>query len=295
MSPAISVVVRARDEAANIGRCLELLGAQTGVAAPELIVVDNGSRDATAAIARAAGATVLALAPRAFSFGGALNLGAEHSAGELIVALSADARAEDPGWLARLVAAFDDQWVACASGEHYHPDGTPLTEPVVQDAARLAADPQWGYSNGAGAFRAELWRQRPFRTDLPGCEDREWSAHWIAQGYVCVVDPALSVVHDHTHDSLGAIYGRARREAEGFARFLEMPPQRPGELIAEWWGDLRFYDSPLRARLSHRRAARLLGAYAGRRRKYGSDSSGLTDDGDHNGISGPRTGPSSAR
>jgi rhamnosyltransferase len=265
VTPSLSVIVRARDEAARIGACLELVQAQTGVPAPELIVVDNGSRDATAAIARDAGAIVLPLAREAFSFGGALNLGAEHASGALLVALSADARPEDPDWLARLAAAFDDPQVACASGAPYRPDGTALREREVQGAALLAAAPEWGYSNGAGAFRAELWRCRPFRADLPGCEDKEWSAYWIGQGYVCVVDPALDVAHDHTHDPLAAIYRRARREAEGFAAFLDLPPQRPAELAAEWWGDLRFYDSALRARLSHRRAARLFGAYAGRR------------------------------
>jgi glycosyltransferase involved in cell wall biosynthesis len=265
MTPSLSVIIRARDEAARIGTCLELLHAQTVVPRPELIVVDNGSQDATAAIAREAGAVVLPLAREAFSFGGALNLGAGHAGGDLLVALSADARPEDPGWLARLLATFDDPRVACASGERYRPDGRPLRERELQDAALLAAAPEWGYSNGAGAFRAELWRKRPFRADLPGCEDREWSAYWIGEGFVCVVDPALEIAHDHTHDPLPAIYRRARREAEGFAGFLDRPPQRPAELVAEWWGDLRFYGSPLRARLSHRRAARLLGAYAGRR------------------------------
>lgn len=261
----ISVIVRARDEAARLGECLQRVRDQRGGEAAELIVVDNGSRDATAEIARGHGADVIALPRASFSFGGALNAGAAAASGELLIALSADARVPDGGWLARLATAFEDPAVACASGERHLPDGAPLTAPVRQDAARLACDPRWGYSNGAGGFRAALWRERPFRADLPGCEDREWAAHWIARGYVAFIDPALDVEHDHTHDPLPAIYRRARREAAGFAGFLGTPPQRPRELLAEWWGDLRFYDSPLRARLSHRRAARLLGAYAGLR------------------------------
>jgi glycosyltransferase involved in cell wall biosynthesis len=262
----VSVIVRARDEAGSIGRCLRLLAAQRGVGESEVIVVDDGSRDATAALAREAGARVLPLAAGPFSFGAALNAGAARAAGELIVALSADAHATDPTWLARLLGAFADPGVACASGERYRPDGSPLTAAVRQDAALLRAEPRWGYSNAAGAFRASLWRERPFREDLPGCEDREWAAHWIARGYVALIDPALCVAHDHTHDPVRAIYRRARREAEGFAGFLDTRPQRPAELLAEWWRDRRFYDSALRARLSHRRAARLLGGYAGLRR-----------------------------
>ena len=42
--------------------------------------------------------------------------------------------------------------------------------------ASAAGYPRWGYSNAAGAFRAELWRERHFREDLPGAEDKEWAA-----------------------------------------------------------------------------------------------------------------------
>jgi rhamnosyltransferase len=268
IEPQISVIVRARDEAASLGRCLEALAEQRpGGEALETIVVDHGSRDGTGEIARRHRARVLRLAPDEFSFGGALNLGAANARGELLVALSAHAFPLDSGWLARLAEPFSDPRVACASGDRYDPEGAPLTERVEQDIALLSQRPGWGYSNGAGAFRASLWRARPFRKDLPGCEDREWAAYWLGRGYRCVVDPGLVVDHDHTHDSLITIYRRARREAQGMAMFAgRASGARDGGLIAEWWSDSRFYDSALRARLSHRRAVRLLGEGAGRRR-----------------------------
>lgn len=269
LSPAsISVIIRARDEAPAIGRCLELLGAQSAAGrVTDTIVLDSGSRDATAEIARRHGAEVIEIPRREFSFGGALNRGARHAQGELLVALSAHAFLPDTDWLARLAGAFDDARVACASGDRHRPDGSPLTAPVDQDIELARRDPQWGYSNAAGGFRAGLWRRHPFREDLPGCEDKVWSWHWLQQGYVCRIDPGLAVEHDHTHDPVASIYRRARREAEGLAAGLGgLPVPGPGELVRSWWSDLRFYDSPLRARLSHRRAARMLGDYAGRRR-----------------------------
>jgi rhamnosyltransferase len=263
--PPTSVIVRARDEAENLARCLELLREQQVETALETIVVDGGSRDGTVEAARDGGASVLQLTGGEFSFGGALNLGAASVAGELLVALSAHAFPPDELWLSRLLAPFSNPRVACASGDLYGPEGGELQGRIEQDRVLAQRWPQWGYSNAAGAFRAQLWRARQFRTDLPGCEDKEWAWHWLQQGYVCVIDRELAVAHDHTHDSVRSIYRRARREAAAFASYLELPPYGARQLITDWWSDLRWYDSPLRARASHRRAARLLGAYAGRR------------------------------
>jgi rhamnosyltransferase len=264
----ISVVIRARDEAANLARCLDILAAQRGVGELQVILVDGGSRDRTPMLAAEYGATVISISPQRFSFGGALNTGADAARHPVIVALSAHAFAPDDGWLARLVVwCADDETVACACGDRYGPNGSTLNQPVRQNAELARRKPDWGYGNAAGAFRADLWRRRPFRADLPGCEDKEWARHWLQQGYSCVVDPAVAVEHDHTHDSLRSIYRRARREAEGYAGFLDDPPgpATRAALAQAWWGDTRWYRSRARARLSHRRAARLLGAYAGRR------------------------------
>jgi rhamnosyltransferase len=264
----ISVIVRARDEAASLGLCLELVRAQRPHGGSvELILVDNASSDGTVAVARGYGARILSVPAGAFTFGGSLNLGAANARGELLVALSAHAFARDPEWLSRLAAAFGDPKVACAAGDRYDLAGRPLAEPIIQDIALARAHPFGpGYSNAAGGFRAALWRQRPFRADLPSSEDREWAWYWMERGYRCVVDPTLVVEHDHTHDPVLQIYRRARLEAEGMAMFLDGWLQEPAPLLREWWSDTRFYDSRLRARLSHRRAARILGMRAGLRR-----------------------------
>jgi rhamnosyltransferase len=265
---AISVIVRARNEAASIGHCLELLRSQQPAGGElELILVDNESADRTRDIALSHGARVVAIPTAQFTFGRALNLGAANAGGELLVALSAHAFIREPGWLARLCAVFDDPRVACASGDRYDAAGRPLTRALAHDITQARAHPFGpGYSNAAGAFRARLWRERPFREDLPACEDREWAWHWMERGYRCVIDPALVVDHDHTHDPVRDIYRRARREAEGMAMFMDGWVPVPGPLRREWWSDTRFYDSRLRARLSHRRAARILGTRAGLKR-----------------------------
>jgi glycosyltransferase involved in cell wall biosynthesis len=266
--PAISVIIRVRDERANLARCLDILELQRGVGEVEVIVVDGGSADGTAQLAARRGATVLGPDPAGpFSFGAALNRGAGRACHDVLVALSAHAFPPTLDWLATAAEWLSDPGVACTTGDRHGPDGEPLLAAVRQDAALARRRPDWGYGNAAGAFRAQLWRERPFRADLAGCEDKEWAWHWLQRDRACVVDPALVVQHDHTHDGIGAIYRRARREAAGYAAFLDAPPgpASPGQLVAQWWSDTRWYASPLRARLSHRRAARLLGAYAGYR------------------------------
>jgi hypothetical protein len=114
--------------------------------------------------------------------------------------------------------------------------------------------------------RAELWRERRWREDLPGAEDKDWALHWQARGFNAMIDPALCVEHDHSHDPLVEQYRRARREWEGLAMALDLPAYSGRDLIGDWWRRPGSYRSHLRARLSHRRAVRLLGAYAGRRR-----------------------------
>jgi rhamnosyltransferase len=258
-----SVIIRARNEGGAIGRTLDLLAAQT--AGHEVIVVDSGSTDDTTAIARGRGARVLTIEPERFTFGRALNVGCAEARAPVLVALSAHAFPRSRDWLERMVSHFDDERVACAYGESVDERFRPLEAPAVQDASRLAAWPYWGYSNSAGGVRASLWRERPFREDLPGSEDREWSRWALERGFVCVLDPALAVDHDHSREGLRLSFRRYAREHRGFAMFLDLPPYRLRDLASEWWSDQGGHRSRARARLDPRRAARLAGKWWGRR------------------------------
>jgi glycosyltransferase involved in cell wall biosynthesis len=83
----MSVVVAAYNESEHIGRLLESLKQQS-VPALELIVVDDGSTDYTAARARAAGATVVRIEHSGPAR--ARNIGAKRASGEILVFLDGD-------------------------------------------------------------------------------------------------------------------------------------------------------------------------------------------------------------
>ncbi|MCA5892264.1 glycosyltransferase family 2 protein [Isoptericola sp. NEAU-Y5] len=115
--PTVSVVVPARDDAAALHRCLALLAAQT-LPPFEVVVVDNASTDATAAVARRAGATVVH-EPRV-GIPAAAAAGYDAAQGEVVARLDADSEPE-PGWVRAI-------------------------------AERMAADPGLDAVTGAGTF-----------------------------------------------------------------------------------------------------------------------------------------------
>ncbi|HBD08797.1 MAG TPA: hypothetical protein DCZ69_11100, partial [Syntrophobacteraceae bacterium] len=97
-----SVVVRAFNEAAHIGRLLEGLSRQT-LHDVEIILVDSGSTDATAAIAAQYVAKVVHIPPAEFTFGRSLNLGLAAATRDLVVIASAHVYPVYPDWLERLL------------------------------------------------------------------------------------------------------------------------------------------------------------------------------------------------
>jgi rSAM/selenodomain-associated transferase 2 len=93
--PSISVVIPALDEEPSVAASIRSVREAT-----EVIVVDGGSRDRTAAVAEAEGARVLSSAP---GRGAQLDLGARAARGDWLVFLHADTRLE-PGWAEALPA-----------------------------------------------------------------------------------------------------------------------------------------------------------------------------------------------
>ena len=99
----VSVVIPAFNDSGMLGRCLQALARQSR-AADEIVVVDNGSTDDTAAVARAAGARVV-VEPRRGIFP-ASAAGFDAAGGEIIARLDADS-VPPVDWVERVVAEFE--------------------------------------------------------------------------------------------------------------------------------------------------------------------------------------------
>jgi rhamnosyltransferase len=261
----LSALVRCRDEVRGIGPLIDTLRAQTMSDSIEIVVIDSGSRDGTLEEVRRRGIEPIEIRPEEFTYGRALNLAAAEATAPLCVAISAHARPLDEGWAARMVAAFDDQRVACAYGERVAPDLQPLSAPLLQDVDHARSFPFYGYSNSAGGFRHELWKRRPFDEQLAASEDREWAWHWLRHGWLVLLDPALAVEHSHADEGPLRTFARARGNLAATRRFRDVAPLPLKTVIAEWWQGPHLHRSDARARLDPRRIAQLAGKYAGLR------------------------------
>ena len=100
----LSIVMPAKNEAEGLRRTLPALAASQPGA--EIIVVDDGSTDDTAAVARAHGARVLS-SPYSMGNGAAIKRGAREASGELIVFMDADGQ-HNPAHIKLLLAKLDE-------------------------------------------------------------------------------------------------------------------------------------------------------------------------------------------
>ncbi len=222
--PEVSFIIRARNEEALIGRCLESIAAQKTKTVGEVIVVDSGSTDRTLEIVREFPSRIIEIDRHAFTYSSALNRGIEASHGRFVVPISAHVIPEGTGWLATLLECMNDVRVAGAHGRELPWPDADLYErlrlgPIFRpwrierslDALGDEDDPNderlYFFSNAAACIRRELWERHPF-AELPYAEDLEWARWALRSGYRIVYEPEARAFHSHRE----SLWSRASRE-----------------------------------------------------------------------------------
>jgi rhamnosyltransferase len=210
----VSVIIPAKNEAANIGACLDAVCRQETPFPLEIIVIDSGSSDGTTGIVRRYPAIKLVeIQPEAFGHGKTRNLGAEMSGGTFIVFLNADAVPKDNRWLTHLIDPFitdKNKEVAGVFSRHIPGDGCHLymvrdirasmpaaPEPIVR--SRTGALDFMIFSTVSCALRREVWLKYPFEPNIPIAEDQKWARLMLEKGFKIVYQPASMVYHSHNY------------------------------------------------------------------------------------------------
>jgi rhamnosyltransferase len=215
-----SLVVRAFNEERHIGRLLEGVRHQT-VGEVEVILVDSGSTDATAAIAEQYGAKVVYIQPNEFTFGRSLNRGLAAATCDLVVIASAHVYPVYPDWLERLTEPFQNPQVALTYGKQRGAGTSEFSEQQV--FARWypdQSDPAQKHpfcNNANAAIRRSVWETHPYDETFTGLEDLAWAKWAFEQGHVIAYVAEAEVIHVH-EETPREVYNRYRREAMAFKR-----------------------------------------------------------------------------
>ena len=208
-----SIVIRVRNAAAELERCLSALSKQVlpDNSRLEFIVVDNDSSDNSRQVASKKGAIIESIATDDFSWGRALNRGLSRAKGDISLILSADAYPADKCWVCEMVRPFAEAEVAAVYGRQLALPNAPIDEQVrllkhfISQPMRF--DSQSGnifptgkgmlVSNACAAIRTSLWRKWPYDETINAGEEGVWSYNAIQKGFSIVYQPSAKVYHSH--------------------------------------------------------------------------------------------------
>jgi GT2 family glycosyltransferase len=247
VQPLVSVVIPVRNGGATIGDCLEsLLNDPYPDDRREIVVVDNGSTDDTAEVARRY--PVRLVAEPGPSLSRARNRGIEESRGEIVAFTDADC-CVSTGWLGELVAGFEGDGVAAVTGEVVPYPPTTAAERYSARRKPSVAGWQDGQTEPWFCFMNTAVRREAFDrvgsfdpgfAEVGACEDIDFSWRFADAGLRVRRQTRPVVFHRQRMTSLD-LFRQNLRNGRGWAILHRRHPHRAAwsarrELGA--WGDI---------------------------------------------------------
>jgi len=238
--PTVSVVIPVKDDGDELARCLRALASQTR-RPDEIIVVDNRSSDASAQIARAAGANVVRCDEPGIPAASAV--GYDSAGCELLLRLDADCIPGE-GWVHVMVDAFQrrPEVAAFTGGAHFIDGPRWLRRPLMAVYLGMYAAvgiPALGHLPLFGsnlALRRDAWRSirsAVHRHDPEVHDDFDLAFHLGERFAIGLVPQASMGV---SMRPFAGVRGFARRTRWGFRTVLvhwphDFPPLRWARLV----------------------------------------------------------------
>ena len=210
-APRVSAIVPTLNGARTLPALLAALTREraAGRGLAEIVAIDSGSRDATPALLREAGATVLDLGGMPFGHASARNRAAAAAAGDLLLLLTQDVEPVGREWLPPLLEALADGRVAGAFGRQL-PRGASAEEAFLERVnyagrpRRITAtdlDGPFGpgailFSTAFGVVRRTAWAAMPF-PPIVMSEDQAWAMTVLRAGWEIRYEPRAEAWHGH--------------------------------------------------------------------------------------------------
>ena len=206
-APRISVLVRARNDEQFIGRTLDGIFSQT-LAPFEVIVCDDGSTDATRAIAAKFPVRFVERPEGPYKPGRTLNSLVRAAQGEIVVFNNSDAIPCDRSWLAELVkplVAAPELAVFAFANQLPRPDAQALVRKASLRAfgdGKVQATWRFFFSLASSATWRRLLLETPFDEAIQYSEDVEWTwrnSRREKDPVQVVYCPAARAEHSHNY------------------------------------------------------------------------------------------------
>jgi len=204
--PRLSFIVPVRNDAVRLRTCLESIRASSARFACEILVVDNGSTDNSADVAKQAGARVITMPGVRVSE--LRNAAAREAAGGVLAFVDADHELARE-WTETALSVLDDSTVSAVGAQCRAPaDGTWVQqmydrlrrhEPGLRDVA-------WLPSGNTVIRKAAFQQVGGFDTTLETCEDVDLSQRLVAAGHRLVATDGLRSVHFGDPATLKALF-----------------------------------------------------------------------------------------
>ncbi|HEX8553568.1 MAG TPA: glycosyltransferase family 2 protein [Sphingomonas sp.] len=208
----VACIVPTFNDRAALERLIASLSPQT--LAHDLVIVDSGSTDGTAELARHSATTFVSIEQRDFNHGGTRQMAADRCADhEVLVFLTQDAVLASPDALARLVGNFGDEALGAVCARQLpHLDANPLAQHarlfnypassrVVDQATKVRFGLKSAFmSNSFAAYRrAALMAVGGFPSDVILAEDMYVAARLIEAGWKVGYDGHAACRHSHNY------------------------------------------------------------------------------------------------
>ena len=182
----ISVVIRNKNQEEALEFLLKNLSERYAQDIDEILVIDNSSTDKSREVASRYGARFETI--ENFSYGGSANFAASKAINEYIVIFSAHSYPVSPDFFVTIRSMFDkDPLLAGLRCLHNQNDYHNYIKGIT-----VNEDPnKSGVIFSGSAFRKSIWKEYPFKEDVPTFEDKEWTLRIIKTKYKIEFAPVV--------------------------------------------------------------------------------------------------------